>query len=123
MHDSCVSLMSKTQPRGHSASQGSDAGLVRIHLTALRAAHSEQASNLRPAAQQARSRHGGCPRGSRLLTALAARECARSRAADGARPALLRQDCGLSRAAPHGTGTFTSGKDSHYQRKGRPSCR
>jgi len=104
----------KNQPRGHSAGQGSDAGLVRIRLTALRAVHSEQASNLRPAAEEARSRHGGCPRGSRLFTALAARECVHSRAADCARPVLLRQDCGSSRAAPHGSGTFTSGKDSHH---------
>ena len=161
----------KNQPRGHSAGQGSDAGLVRIRLTALRAVHSEQASNLRPAAQEARSRRGGCPRGlqavrgtgSRLFAALTCMETAdhylrmldealarlsedvralatwnpavtstnevsfmparvHSRAAHGAPPALSRQDCGLSRAAPHGTGTFTGGRDSHYQRKGQPSC-
>ena len=118
----------KNQPRGHSAGQGSDAGLVRIRLTALRAVHSEQASNLRPAAQEARSRRGGCPRGlqavrgtgSRLFAALT---CPRVCPLPGGRcrrpvlwrrPVLLRQDCGLSRAAPRGSGTFTSGRDSHH---------
>jgi hypothetical protein len=50
------------------------------------------------------------------FAALTARACVRSRAADGARAVLSRQDCGLSRAAPHGTGHL-------YQRKGQPSCR
>jgi hypothetical protein len=51
------------------------------------------------------------------FAALTARTCVHSRAGAGARPVLSRQDCGLSRAAPHGTGTFTSGKDSHHAAK------
>ena len=111
----------KNQPRGHSAGQGSDAGLVRIRLTALRAVHSEQASNLRPAAQEARSRRGGCPRGlqavrgtgSRLFAALT---CPRV--------------CPLPGGPWRPTGAVTTGlrvvassaaRHRHlYQRKGRP---